>query len=207
MSECGCEPPPPETNEQQRALWLALSLNATMFIVEVGVGILADSAALIGDGLDMLSDASVYAIALAAIGRTARFKANAAHLSGMMLLLVGIGFIVEVLRRLAFGGAPDGGWMLAVSAIALGVNIFVLQLLSRQRTGNDEVHLRAAWIFTRADVIANAAVILSALAVLLTGIRYFDLVVGAAIGAYVMKEAIAILKDARGAKGASVPSL
>lgn len=74
----------------------------------------------------------------------------------------------------------------------------VLRLLSPHREG--EVHLRAAWIFTRADVIANAAVILSGLAVLLTDIRYFDLTVGAAISLYVIKEAFEILKEAREVK-------
>ena len=198
MAECGCELPPIETGAQQRALWIALTLNAAMFAVEVGAGVLANSAALIADGLDMLSDASVYAIALAAVGRSSRFKANAAYWSGAMLLLLGIGLFVEVVRRFFGGGSPDGGWMIAIAFVALAVNFTVLRMLSRQR--NDEVHLRAAWIFTRADVIANAAVIASGLAVILTGIRYFDLIVGAAIGVYVVREGLEILKQAREAK-------
>jgi len=79
--------------------------------------------------------------------------------------------------------------------LALAVNASVLRLLSKQR--RDEVHIRATWIFTRADVIANGAVILSGIAVLVTGIRYFDLVVGAGIGLYVAREALEILSDAR----------
>lgn len=201
MADCGCAPPPLDTKDQQRTLWIALALNAAMFVVEVGAGAVIDSAALVADGLDMLSDASVYAIALAAIGRSARFKANAATWSGAMLLVLGVGLFVEVVRRAIEGGSPDGGWMMAISAVALAVNVIVLKLLSRQRDG--EVHLRAAWIFTRADVVANVAVILSGLAVLLTGIRYFDLVVGAAIAAYVVKEALEILREAREAKGAA----
>jgi hypothetical protein len=35
-----------------------------------------------------------------------------------------------------------------------------------------------AWIFTRADVVANAAVIVSGLLVMMTGVRYGALVVG-----------------------------
>jgi Co/Zn/Cd efflux system component len=83
--------------------------------------------------------------------------------------------------------------MIAVAAVALVVNAIVLRLLSRQR---HEVHLKATWIFTRVDVIANAATILSGIAVLLTGLRYFDLAVGAVVGLYVVKEAFEILKDA-----------
>ncbi|WP_238532612.1 cation diffusion facilitator family transporter [Novosphingobium pentaromativorans] len=166
-----------------------------MFVVEVTVGLLVGSTAVLADGLDMLSDATVYAIALAAIGRSARFKVNSARLSGVLLLALGIALLWEVARRLQVGVAPEGLWMMAVSLPALAVNVIVLRLLSHQRNG--EVHLRAAWIFTRADVVANVAVIFSGLAVMLTGLRYFDLFVGAAIGVYVIREALEILKDAR----------
>ena len=51
-------------------------------------------------------------------------------------------------------------------------------------------------------MVANVAVILAGLAVFLTGIRYFDLVVGGLIGLYVTKEALEILKVAREARSA-----
>lgn len=198
MTDCGCEPIPAETKQQKRILWIALLLNAVMFVTEVTAGLLINSTGLIADGLDMLSDASVYAIALAAIGRTDTFKANAATLSGVMLLILGLGLIVEVIRRFFDGGMPDGVWMIAISCVALVVNVVVLRLLSRERSG--EVHLRAAWIFTRADVVVNTAVILTGIAVLWTGNRYFDLIIGAAIGLYVVKEAIEILREAKAAR-------
>ena len=182
-------------------LWIALALNAIMFVAEVTAGVLANSTGLIADGLDMLADASAYAIALTAVGRSARFKANAATLSGWLLLLLGVGVLVDVVRRTISGEPPEGAWMLAVAAVALAVNAIVLRLLSKQR--QDEVHIRATWIFTRVDVIANIGVILAGVAVLLTGIRYFDLAVGAAIGLYVAKEALEILSEAREARSAS----
>lgn len=198
MADCGCGPTATETAAQRRTLWVALALNATMFVVEVTAGVIANSAGLISDGLDMLADASAYAIALVAVGRTSRFKANAATISGALLLLLGLGVLADVARRFVSGEPPEGIWMMVVGASALAVNATVLRLLSKQR--RDEVHIRATWIFTRADVVANAAVIVSGLAVLLTGIRHFDLVVGAAIGLYVAKEAVKILTEAREAR-------
>jgi Co/Zn/Cd efflux system component len=59
-----------------------------------------------------------------------------------------------------------------------------------------EVHLRATWIF-RVDVIANIGVIASGVLVLLSGSRYPDLVAGTAIGGYVVKEAVEILREAQ----------
>ena len=204
MTDCGCGPTEAETEAQRRALWIALWLNAVMFVVEVTAGIFANSTGLIADGLDMLTDASAYAVALAAIGRSADFKAGAAKLSGILLLLVGIGLLVDVARRVIVGTTPEGSWMIAVAFLALLVNIIVLRLLSKQK--RDEVHIRAAWIFTRADVVANSAVILSGVAVLLTGIGYFDLFVGAAIGLYVLKEALEILREAKKARIPNQPA-
>lgn len=197
MSDCGCGPTSTETEEQRRTLRIALALNAIMFVVGVSAGIYAHSTGLIADGLDMLADASAYGIALLAIGRHPRFKANAALASGGLLLLLGIGVLVEVGRRSFSGEPPEGLWMIGVAAIALTVNASVLRLLGKQN--QDEVHIRATWIFTRVDVIANIAVIISGIAVHFTGIRYFDLAVGAAIGLYVVKEAIEILDHARAA--------
>ncbi len=200
MAECGCSPVSTESAEQRRTLTIALVLNAAMFFVETGAGVIGHSTGLIADGLDMLADASAYAIALLAIGRGARFKANAAMASGVLLLLLGCIVLLDVVRRAISGEPPEGLLMVGVAAIALAVNATVLRLLNRYRDG--EVHLRATWIFTRADLIANMAVIASGIAVLLTGIRALDLIVGAGIGLYVIREATEILSDARKARRA-----
>ena len=187
-----------ETEAQQRVLRIALALNATMFIVGLIAGLLGQSSSLIADALDMLADASAYAIALGAVGRSARFKAGAATLSGSLLLLLGVMVLLDVGRRTLLGSEPESAVMMAVAFVSLLVNATVLRMLRRYREG--EVHLRATWIFTRVDVIANIGVILSGLLVLLTGSRFPDLVVGGAIGVYVVKEAIEILSEAREAR-------
>jgi Co/Zn/Cd efflux system component len=79
-----------ETEAQQRVLRIALALNATMFIVGLVAGLLGQSSSLIADSLDMLADASAYAIALWAVGRSARFKAGAATLSGSRFCCLGL---------------------------------------------------------------------------------------------------------------------
>ena len=68
-------------------------------------------------------------------------------------------------------------------------------MLAPMKSG--EVHLRATWIFTRADVIANLGVIAAGALVVATGSRMPDLVIGCAIGLYVLKEAFEILRDVR----------
>ena len=161
-------------------LQIALALNATMFIVGVVAGLVGQSSSLIADALDMLADASAYAIALGAIRRSARFKASAATLSGSLLLLLGVLVLLDVGRRALMGNEPESLVMMAVAFVSLLVNASVLRMLRPYRQG--EVHLRATWMFTRVDVIANVAVMLSELAVRLNGSRFPDLIVGGTIG-------------------------
>jgi cation diffusion facilitator family transporter len=180
---------------QRRALRIALGLNAAMFVIGMVAGLLAQSSGLIADALDMLADAAAYAIALLAMQRSGLFKARAATLSGSVLLILGLGVILDAARRGIFGSAPEGGVMMLVAMLSLGVNSTVLYLLSR--TAKKEVHLRATYIFTRADVVANVGVILSGLVIWLTGFRIVDVAAGLAIGAYVAREALEILGEAR----------
>ncbi len=197
MSDCGCEAKT-DSPAQRRILSIALALNATMFVVGLAAGLIAQSTGLIADSLDMFADAVAYGIALAAINRGLVFKARAAATSGSVLLVLGIGVLIDTVRRGVFGSAPESHIMMAVASVSLVVNATVLCLLGAYRA--EGVHLRATWIFTKVDVIANLAVILSGVIIWLTGFRFVDLVVGAAIGLYVIKEGFEIVGEAKEAR-------
>jgi Co/Zn/Cd efflux system component len=57
--------------------------------------------------------------------------------------------------------------------------------------------MRASWIFSTNDVVANLGVILAAGLVAMTGSRLPDLVVGAAIASVVLAGAVRILRMSR----------
>lgn len=195
MSDCGCEAPEVKSDQERRVLRIALGLNAAMAVIGGFAGWIAQSTGLLADALDMLSDATAYAIALLAIGRSALFKVRAAVLSGGLLLVLGIGVLVEVGRRVIYGAEPLSEWMIGTAILSLVVNLVVMRMLAPMRSG--EVHLRATWLFTRADVVANLGVILAGVLVLWLAVPYPDFVIGALIGLYVIKEAIEILRDAK----------
>ena len=192
MTKCAC-PQIATVITDKKILIVAFALNLMMFIIGIIAGVLAQSTGLIADALDMLADASAYGLGLLAIGRNLRFKTRAAKLSGILLLILGISVLIDVLRRIWLGSAPFSTVMIIIAFISLIVNGTVLSLLRRFRRG--EVHLRATWIFTRADVIANLGVIISGILVAITHSRYPDLIIGFAIGLYVIREALEILKD------------
>jgi Co/Zn/Cd efflux system component len=90
MSDCGCHHKA-KNKDERRVLWIALTLNAAMAVIGGVAGWVAQSTGLLADALDMFSDAAAYAIGLAAIGRTVRFKTNAVWISGSVLLVLGVG--------------------------------------------------------------------------------------------------------------------
>ncbi|MCE7949614.1 MAG: cation transporter [Xanthomonadales bacterium PRO7] len=191
---CDCAQATAKTEAERKTLRIALSLNTTMFVVGITAGWLAQSTGLMADALDMLTDAVAYALALMAISRGPDFKRNAARWTGGVLVLLGTGIVAEVVRRWFHGSEPVGLVMMAYSAVSFGVNLFVLTQLAKYRQG--QVHINATYICTRADVIANIGVFVSGTIVTLTGLRVVDLVAGFAIGLYVVKEAIEILREA-----------
>lgn len=192
MSDCSCH----SANQklQRRTLIVLLLVNAGLFLVEGTAGLLAQSTALLADSLDMLADAIVYGLSLYAVGRAAHHKTRVAVLSGgFQMGLAGL-MLVDVLRRWWVGSAPVSAAMVGIGLLALLGNLYCLSAIARHR--KDEIHMRASWIFSRNDVIANLSVIASGFLVSLLNSRWPDLIIGFAIAALVFKGGVAILQDA-----------
>jgi len=201
VTGCGCELD--ETAELERqTLWALLAINGTMFIVEMVMGWWADSTALIADSLDMFADASVYCVALYAVARSHRIQANAATLSGILQIALGIGVLIEVVHRFFYGSAPVSVLMMVVGAVALIANVSCLMLIAKHRKGG--IHMRASWIFSTNDVIANIGVIISGGLVMYLGNRFPDLVIGTLISVVVLRGGLHILREAREARAGEV---
>ena len=184
---------PAVTEAQERqTLWILLAINGVMFVAEMIAGWLAQSTGLMADGLDMLADAGVYGLSLYAVGRAARLQVRAAHASGWLQMALALGALAEVIRRFVMGSEPEPVWMMAVATIALAANVSCLYLISRHREGG--AHMKASWIFSTNDVLANLGVIGAGLLVGLTQSRFPDLVIGTIIAAIVMIGALRILR-------------
>ena len=194
MSDCDCSIEV-QSRQQRKVLVTLLGINAAMFVIELVTGILAESTGLIADSLDMLADAVVYGIGLYAVGRAASAKIRAAFVSGYFQMGLALIVAIDVSRRAVFGSEPEPSYMVLVGLIALAANVVCLGLIARHRDGG--VHMRASWIFSKNDVIANVGVILGGGLVYITGVRWPDLVVGIAIAYIVFRGALAIIDDAR----------
>ncbi|ANO50001.1 hypothetical protein BA177_01090 [Woeseia oceani] len=183
------------SKEQARILFMVLAINAAMFVAEFIAGVIAQSTGLIADSLDMLADAAVYCVSLYAVGRSASLKNRAAMLSGVLQILLAVSVAGEILRRTIMGSEPEPTLMIGVSLVALVANVICLALIARHRDG--EVHMRASWVFSKNDVIANVGVIAAGGLVLLLDEHWPDLVIGALIVLVVLRGGISILADAK----------
>jgi len=181
--------------EQAKVLKVLLAINAVMFLVESVTGLIAGSTGLIADSLDMFADAAVYGIGLYAVGRSTFHKARSAYASGIFQCLLGAGVVVEVVHRFIAGSEPESLLMMGIGTLALAANVTCLLLLSKHREG--EVHMRASWIFSTNDVLANLGVIVAGVLVAYLGSALPDLVIGAVISALVIRGGVRIIVDAR----------
>jgi len=176
-------------------LWLVLVLNAGLAGGLLAMGALADSSALIANGLDNLSDAAVYTLSLVALRRSRVWKTRAAVASGVMLLLFAIGVLIDVGRRFVEGSEPMGPLMMAMALIAAVVNWVCLRKL--QAIEEPDVNLRAATTFSFNDFISNGGILIAGVLVLWLGQNWPDLVVGVATALVAIGGSVEILRDAR----------
>jgi len=194
MSGCECSVEVTDRS-QAKVLIILLLINAAMFVIEISLGWWSESTALIADAMDMLADATVYGVAWYAVGRTARAKSHAAMLGGISETVLGIMVLLDIGRRIWFGSDPVSLLMISVGLLALVANVTCLLLLARHRHG--EVHMRASWIFSKNDVIANLGVVFGGLLVYLSHNRWPDILIGIAIAIIVIRGGLTIIHQSR----------
>lgn len=182
---------------ERRTLWILLAINGAMFLTEAVAGWRGESTGLLADSLDMLADALVYGISLVAVGRSRALKLRAASASGVLQIALGLGALFEVARRLQAGSDPASRLMMGIGALALLANVVSLLLIARHREGG--IHMRASWIFSTNDVIANLGVIVSGALVVALHSRLPDLVIGTVLSAVVIRGGVRILRETRAA--------
>jgi Co/Zn/Cd efflux system component len=192
---CGPAKKPAVDPRWRRALWIALIVNAGMFVAELAAGEIADSRSLQADALDFFGDAANYAISLSVAGLVLAWRARAAFVKGLTLALLGGYVIIGALLSVFQGASPQPQIMGAVGIAALAANVGVALMLYRFREG--DANMRSVWICSRNDAIANIAVVAAAVGVFGTGTAWPDLIVAAIMAALAISGGWKIIRLAR----------
>jgi cobalt-zinc-cadmium efflux system protein len=169
----------PASSDQRSYLGAALALILAFMVVEVAVGILASSLALVSDAGHMLTDAAAIALALFAARLAAqpahgnltfglrRVEILSAQANGITLVLLALWFGYEAIHR--FLRPPDvlGGLVLTTALAGIAVNLAAGWLLSRaERTS---LNVQGAFLHVLNDLFAFIATAAAGLVVVLTG--------------------------------------
>jgi cobalt-zinc-cadmium efflux system protein len=186
-------------------LALALALVLGLMSVEVVVGILAHSLALLSDAAHMLTDAGALALALLAIRLAARpaeggftfglrrAEILSAQVNGATLVALAALIVYEGVRRLVSPPEVEGGPVLVVALAGVAVNLAATRVLS----GADRRSLNVEGAFQHilTDLFAFAATAAAGLVILTTGFARADGIAALLVAALMLRAGYGLLRD------------
>ncbi|KAA9162037.1 cation transporter [Amycolatopsis acidicola] len=185
----------------------ALCIGIVFLILEIAVGALTGSLALISDAAHMLTDVFGLGMALVAIvlarrsGPTYRrtyglYRAEVLAALGNAVLLFGVaGYVLaEAIGRITDPPEVPGLPVLLTAVAGLLANLVSFALL---RAGSKEsLNVRGAYLEVLADLVGSVGVLVSGAITLTTGWRYADPIIGVAIGLFVLPRTVTLARRA-----------
>lgn len=194
---CGCGAPikfEGLSRDYKMRLWAVISLNATMFAVEMGGGVMSGSQALQADALDFLADTFTYGMSLAVIGLALRVRATAALVKSLTLALTGLWVFGSTAWHALTLSTPRAEVMGLIGFLALATNVTSVLILLKYKDG--DANVRSVWLCSRNDAIGNLAVMLAAAGVWGTATGWPDVLVAAVLATLFLNSATKILRQA-----------
>jgi len=183
--------------------------------IEAVAGVWSGSLALISDAGHMVADSM--ALGLAALAAwLARKPPSRRYTYGLVrleiltalinsLLMLGlIGFIVsEAIVRLQDPQPVQGGMVMVVAAIGLGVNLIVAWMLHK---GGDSLNIRAAFLHVLGDLLGSVAALLAGAVIWTTGYTPIDPILSLVVAGLILTSALRLLWESLHALLEAVPA-
>ena len=186
-----------------KGLWVAVSINLLLTIVQVVGGVISGSLSLVADALHNLSDAASLGIALfaKAIGRKPadqyksfgyqRAEIVAALMNLTILLVVSIYLLFEAFWRIAEPREVSGWIIVIVAGGALFIDIATAYITHRM--SKDSLNMKAAFLHNLADALGSIGVILAGALIIMYQLYWVDTLIAFVISGFVFWQAIKIL--------------
>lgn len=196
-------------------LVLALVLAGGYMLAEAFGGWWTNSLALLADAGHMLSDVAALGLSLAALWIAERpadsrrtfgyYRAEilAALVNGATLGAIAIFIFIEGVRRLAEPPQVQGGWMLAIAAGGLAVNLAMLGILSGGKS--ESLNVRGAWLHVVTDTLGSIGAIAAAALIWLYRWNWIDPAISMVIGLLVIYSAWHLLLESAAVLMESAP--
>ncbi len=191
---CGSQSSEGLSDTYKKILWVVVTINGLMFLVEIVAGFLADSTALKADALDFVGDTVTYGVTLLVIGKSLKVRAMAALIKGLSLGAMALFVLGFTIYRVFVTGEPEPLTMGAIGLLALVANMVSVLLLLKYREGDSNI--RSVWLCSRNDAIGNVAVITAGVGVFATGTLWPDIIVAFVIAGLFMHSSVKITRQA-----------
>lgn len=187
-----------------RMLAIALGINVAFMAVEIVIGILANSLALLSDAAHMLTDAGAIALAIVAAKLATRQAKGAmtfglkrgeilsAQVNGMTLLILGLFVVYEGIHRLISPPEVEAGLVLWVGIAGLAANLAAAWALAK--ANRESLNVEGAFQHNLIDAFGSIGAAVAAGVILLTGFERADPIASLVVAALMLRSAYGLLK-------------
>lgn len=191
----------------RRLLATALTLTASVMVVQVIGAILSGSLALLADAAHMFTDAAALVVALIATAIASRpaddrrtfgyqrAEVLGALANGVILIVLCAWVGIEAVQRLLAPAEAEvqGGLMLVVAAVGMVANAISMWLLGRAQKRS--INVRGAYLEVLGDLVGSIAVIIAAVVIVTTGFTQADAIASLLIAVLIVPRAIGLLRE------------
>jgi cobalt-zinc-cadmium efflux system protein len=190
---------------ERAALKLAFGLIVAFMVVEVAVGILAHSLALLSDAAHMLTDAAALGVSLFAARLASRPARGAmtyglgraeilsAQANGITLLVLSVLIVIEAITRLVSPPSVDGGPMLAVAVAGVLVNLAAAAVLARGSGPDRSLNIEGSYRHIVTDLYGFLATGVAAVVILVSGFDRADAIASLIVAGLLLQAAYGLL--------------
>lgn len=191
--------------KHNKSLKIVFVITAFYLIIEVIVGFLSNSLALLSDAAHMLTDVGGQALALFAIWMTSRPRNNrktygyyrveilSALINALVLIAISAFILFEAWQRFKNPPAVAGMPMLIVAFCGLIINLISMKMLSAG--SKESINIKGAFLEVMSDMLSSVGVIIAGVVILTTEWLYIDPIMSALIGLFILPRTFNLLKE------------
>ena len=195
-------------SKEERHTAFVVAFSAVVMLLEIVVGLLSGSMALLANGIHMGGHVMAFGLTLGAyvLVRNLRKAGNehysgdrilalAAFASGVLLLVFAVLITVEAAERIAGGGEPiKFAEAMTITIAGMAVNLICAYALHFKH-GEGDYNSHSAFLHVVADAMTGVGTIVGLLCVKLWGITWIDSAVAIVCSIIIIKWAIGLLLD------------
>ena len=188
----------------RRKLAIALGLILGLMVLEIVVGLIADSLALVSDAAHMLTDAVAIGLSLWAASLATRpargamtygyrrAEILAAQFNGATLLTLAVLIVIEAVRRLITPPTVEAKLILAVAVVGVIVNLIATWVLAR--ANRQSLNVEGSFQHIVTDLYAFIGTGIAAIVILVTGFQRADPIASLFVAALMLRASYGLLK-------------